>query len=108
MPPGIIRLDPQHNKSVAVQWPAPAPGTIAIQGKSVGIDTLQHVHPLQVTHNGAAIWTRSIARYRETFHFNLTGTVAAGDTIAFVVADPNDELYSLSTGLRARIITMVP
>jgi len=105
VPAGYISMDPQDNKSVAVQWTAPAAGTFAIKGKFVGVDTYQHVHPVQVTHNGTVIWTQTITRYNETFHFNLTETVAAGDTIDFVVADPNNELYSLSTGLVARIIT---
>jgi len=105
MPPGIIRLDPQDNKSVAVRWTAPAAGTFAIKGEFVGIDTFEHRHPVQVVHNSIVVWTREMTAYKQTFHFNLTETIASGDTIDFVVADPNDELISLSTGLRARIIT---
>jgi hypothetical protein len=101
LPPGYIILDPEYETDSAVEWTAPTTGTFTVAGEFLGIDTHEASHPVAIEHNGSTIYSNTISAYQQTEPFNLTVTVAAGDTISFM-ADTNGFEF-LSTGLQATI-----
>jgi uncharacterized protein (TIGR03437 family) len=107
MPTNVLQMDPEATSNVAVRFTAPASGTYSIIGNFLGIDTSQKLHPVEIMHNGVAIFTNTISVFNQNDAFNLTETLSAGDFIDFVNGT-GSTYENLSTGLSVTISTSVP
>ena len=87
-----------------VRWTAPGAGSFVVTGFFTGIDphpTTTDVHVLQ---NSAALFNGAVASLGMPLSFSLTGTVAAGDRLQFVVGFGQDGDFGFdSTAFNAEI-----
>ena len=100
LPAGYLELSPEGNGDATVAFTAPSTGNYVFTGNFLGVDTNEHLHTVGIVLNGTAISTGTIQAYDQSFAFNLTENLTAGETISFVSntgpgSDPND----LGTGL---------
>lgn len=106
IPPGWIDLGVESAKD-AVQWTAPSAGTYAVKGSFMSIDTYVAIndasHPVAITHNGATVYSNTVAAYDQPDPFNLSIHVNAGDKVSFLVEPSPSTWTNLSTGLQATI-----
>ncbi len=107
-PPDLLNLHPGAvgEKSV-VRWTAPFAGTISIAGRFTGLDPVGDSVDVTVKWSGAAQPLFSsyvgIANQGYNIPYSVTATVAAGDTIDFLVGYGNGYYYNDSTGLAGKI-----
>jgi hypothetical protein len=103
-PPNLLGMDPEIQKSDITRWTAPSAGTWSINGLFQGIDTSEHSHNVEVLENSATLLLAptSIGTFGQTVTFNATVSLAAGDTIDFIVNGAAN-FTDLSTGLSATI-----
>lgn len=102
---GLLDLHPGSAGQYAdVRWTAPAAGSFVVTGLFTGIDphpTSTDVHVLQ---NSAALFNGAVAAFNVPVSFSLTGTVAAGDKLQFVVGFGQDMDFGFdSTAFDAEI-----
>jgi trimeric autotransporter adhesin len=101
----LLQMDPEATSNVTVRFTAPAAGIYSIVGNFLGIDTNQKSHPVDIMHNGVAIFTNTISAFNQIDPFNLTATLSAGDFIDFVNETGSTTYEDLSTGLSVTITT---
>lgn len=107
-PPGLLNLHPgQAGERSTVRWTAPSAGTYAFNGVFQGIDTTGTTADALVTHNGAGIFSGSVAS-NQASAFSISRNVAAGDTVEFSVGyGPNGNFNNDSTGLAVNVSRQV-
>lgn len=108
IPTDVILVHPgSAGERGAVRWTAPRAATITIQGRFEGLDNRSTLRNVAITHNtSATLFSTDFSGYGTRHPFNLTRTVAAGDTIEFSVGQGSDNIFEGdSTGLAA-VITM--
>lgn len=84
VPTSTLWLDPESG-SVSVVFTAPSAGTYTIAGDFLGIDSVGNSHPVEVLDDGSIVFSGTISSYGQSDPFDLTETLAAGDTISFYV-----------------------
>jgi hypothetical protein len=116
-PPDMLNLHPgsMDEKSV-VRWTAPKAATVMIAGRFEGIDnfgtptdgdgTTTDVAEVKNTNTAPPLFSDDINSYGDEVPFSITTTVAAGDTIDFVVGLGGNTYSNDSTGLSATISTL--
>jgi hypothetical protein len=108
--PSMLCMDPVINKSDITRWTAPSAGTWSISGLFQGIDINEHSHTVEILDDSTTMLLAptSINSYGQTVTFSATVSLAAGDTIDFMVNGAT--VYtSLSTGFSATIqLSSVP
>jgi YD repeat-containing protein len=106
LPPDLLTLHPgpSGEKSV-VRWTARAAGTMKFEGRFQGLDTGGTTTDVTVIHNSSVpLFSGAVNGYGTQTPFMLFKTVAAGDTIDFVVGTGgNNTYYGDSTGLAVTI-----
>jgi len=102
LPADHLVLDPEAIANVAVRWTAPAAGSFRIRGDFLGVDTTGQGHVVAVVGAKRKIYAGTISSFGQRAAFNLTRTVARGETIDFVVSTGSACTY-LSTGLKVTI-----
>jgi len=90
-----------------VRWTAPSAGTFSISGFFEGIDPAPTTTDVHVLLDGSThLFDGSIGSFNVPLLFNLTRTLAAGDTIDFAVGVGSDGSFiDDSTGLSATIVS---
>jgi hypothetical protein len=103
-PTGTLWLDPESG-NVAVRFTASAAGTYTIAGSFIGIDVSENSHPVQIFDGSTSIFNSTISTYGQNVAFNLSETLAAGQTITFEVetGSAGCSYCYLSTGLDGTI-----
>jgi hypothetical protein len=87
-----------------VRWTAPSAGTYQVKGRFQGIDTGGTTTNVRILHKGVQVQSGSVNGYGSQAAYDFSVTVAAGDTIDFVVDYGSNLTYnSDSTGLTATI-----
>ncbi len=110
LPPNLLGMDAETNKSDITRWTAPSAGTWSISGLFQGIDTLQNSHNVEILENSSIqiLAPTAINTYGQQVNFDATITLAKGDTIDFVILG-QPSFHNLSTGLSATIqLSTVP
>jgi hypothetical protein len=102
LPSGYLVLDPEANADVSVVFTATTAGTYSISGNFLGVDTSELSHLVEILDDGTVVFSGTIASYNQSDPFNLTETLAAGDTISFD-SDTGSSWGNLSTGLDATV-----
>lgn len=105
-PSDVLNLHPgPSGERSEVRWTAPSSGTVTIEGRFEGIDTVGTTTDVAVVHNSATtLFDGSINGYgaTATAPFSITQAVAAGDTIDFSVGYGSNADHAFdSTGLSA-------
>jgi PEP-CTERM motif len=120
LPSAYIALDPQSIANVAVNFLAPSAGVYQITGNFLGIDTGEYLHPVEIVGSTelTPLFSGTIGSYGAKDAFSFDATLAAGETLSFLVlsGDPNGPgacnldgamgFCNLSTGLQAQISTV--
>jgi hypothetical protein len=101
LPAKYLVLDPESNNNVAVQWTAPAAGTLEVTGNFLGADHDEASHTVAILQNTTTLKSYTISSYGQKEKFHLSVQVDEGDTISFV-SYTNGWTY-LSTGLQANL-----
>jgi hypothetical protein len=106
-PPDLLRLDPQ-NHAAWLRFTASHADTYSVYGRFQIIDTSPHAHRIQILRSagqGSTLLDNSGGySYGQQFPFQYTLSMAAGETLDFVVSSTGDPTY-LSTGLSVSILT---
>jgi hypothetical protein len=109
LPPGVVLLHPgpQGQPSV-LRWTAPLAGTVSLSGMFEGLDTHGTTSDITIVHNSnlssPVLADTQVTGFMESSSFASTVTVAAGDTIDFLVSYGSNNDYNYdSTGLAASI-----
>jgi hypothetical protein len=84
-----------------IRWTSPVAGTVSIQGTFGAGDIFAESY--YIAQKNSATWLWSMLNTSNSETFNLTATVAAGDTIDFIVGQ--NYMYG-NTPLDARINTV--
>jgi catechol 2,3-dioxygenase-like lactoylglutathione lyase family enzyme len=110
-PNNTLWLDPESYTNVAVTFTAPSAGTYTLSTTFSGIDTGERSHGVEVLDDGSAIYSNTISSFGASDTFSDKLTLAAGDTISFVVEGgslDNCGYCNLGTGLVATLNSAVP
>jgi hypothetical protein len=122
LPGGYLGLDPQSIANVAVNFLAPSAGVYQITGNFLGIDVGEYLHPVEIVTSAdpsTSLFSGTIGSYGAKDSFNFDVTLAANETLSFLVESGNPSgpgacdafgaqgFCNLSTGLQAQI-TAVP
>jgi hypothetical protein len=108
-----LTMDPE-SQTVDVRFTAPTAGTYNISGEFFGADNQTNcgsscaAHPVLITEGGSntIFGPQSIATYLQTYTFDLSETLSAGETVDFLAETGTDggcTYCNLSTGLEATI-----
>ncbi len=108
----FLTLDPE-SQTVDVRFTAPSAGTYIIAGEFFGADTQTNcnpcaVHPVLITDLSGTIYgPQTISTYLQSYAFNLTETLSAGEQVNFLAQTGTGgcSYCNLSTGLEATITT---
>lgn len=107
VPPNLLDMHPGGaGQDSVVRWTAPAAGTFSISGLFEGIDPGPTTTDVHVLLDGSThLFDGNISNFNAPLLFNLTRTLAAGDTIDFAVGIGSDGSFiDDSTGLSATIV----
>jgi hypothetical protein len=104
-PANMLSLHPSCDGELSVvRWTAPSAGTFNVQGLFQGIDTRSTTTDVHVLRNSSiALHTANINGFGDQSPFSFTATVAAGDTLDFLVGFGNGSFGADSTGLAVTI-----
>jgi hypothetical protein len=104
LPPNLLGMDAEINKSDITRWTAPSAGTWSISGLFQGIDIDEHSHTVEILENSTTMLLAptTISSYGQTVNFSADVSLAAGATIDFIVNGAT-VVSDLSTGLSATI-----
>jgi hypothetical protein len=108
VPPTLLDMHPGGaGQDSVVRWTAPSAGTFSINGFFEGIDPAPTTTDVHVLLDGSThLFDGSIGSFNVPLLFNLTRTLAAGDTIDFAVGVGSDGSFiDDSTGLSATIVS---
>ena len=107
LPPNLLGMDPEVEKSDITRWTAPSAGTWSISALFQGIDTSEHSHTVEVLENSTTMLLAptTISSYGQTVNFSADVSLAKGATIDFIVNGAT--VYTdLSTGLSATLVKL--
>ncbi len=104
-PADMLNLHPgAGGEQSTVRWTAPSAGTYQVKGRFQGIDTGGTTTNVRILHKGVQVQSGSVNGYGAQAAYDFSVTVAAGDTIDFVVDYGSNLTYNNdSTGLVATI-----
>ncbi len=101
---GLVYLHPgPQGQQTVVRWTAPSSGSFTISGRFEGIAGGHATTDVHVIHNSTAVFDGYVNGLGSVVPYSVQRTVAAGDTIDFVVGDGGNAYWSDSTGLAATI-----
>ena len=108
VPPGYLHLHPGvHNELSVVRWTAPTSGTFFLQGAVRGLDFLTTTNFLAVLNSERHLFAATAIDRNPPVFFHRTLTLAAGDTIDFVVnVGQNGTYFNDSTGIQFKVTQM--
>jgi hypothetical protein len=104
LPPNLLGMDPEIEKSDVTRWTAPSAGTWSISGLFQGIDTSQLDHTVDILENSTTVLLAptSVSTFGQTVGFSTSVALAQGDTIDFIVNGAT-VFSGAATGLSATI-----
>ncbi len=104
-PADMLNLHPgAGGEQSTVRWTAPSAGTYQVKGRFQGIDTGGTTTNVRILHKGVQVQSGGVNGYGSQAAYDFALTVAAGDTIDFVVGYGSNLTYNNdSTGLVATI-----
>ena len=110
-PPDLLGMDPSlDGRNAVVRWTAPAGGIYRIQGRWQGIDVSPNGTDVALLKNGSTettLFADYVLGYEVRKPFDVTVSVAMGETVDFSLGrGGNSQLYD-STGLDAVITPLV-